>query len=183
MLDRMILNAFLVYKEHGTGHGAKTRTLLDFIRTGAEELLCWYSPGAKRIFDQYDRQLALLPGGQHGRPACERQMRTAEQRRDEERRLRERRREVPLSPRPADVEREQCRRRRELAIADEEANRLMVERSTSTSDEISAYQRVAAAIDATLQLAAQEEEIAPIGENYFGFIYLRIFESYDFFLY
>ena len=57
----------------------------------------------------------------------------------------------------------------------------MVERSTSTSDEISAYQRVAAAIDATLQLAAQEEEIAPTGENYFGFIYLRIFESYDFF--
>ena len=80
MLDCMILNCFVVYKEHGTGCGAKTRTLLDFIRTGAEELLCHYFPGAKRIFDQYDRQLASLPGGQHGRPARERQMRTAEQR-------------------------------------------------------------------------------------------------------
>ena len=110
-----------------------------------------------------------------------RHIRTDAERRDEERRLRERRQEVPSSPCPADVEHEQRRRRRELAAADEEANRLMVERSTSPSDEISAYQRVAAAIDATLQLAAQEEEIAPTGENYFGFIYLRIFESYDFF--
>ena len=63
MLDRMILNAFLVYKEYGTSQGAKTRTLLDFIRTGAEELLYWYSDGAYRIFRQYDLQLASQPGG------------------------------------------------------------------------------------------------------------------------
>ena len=183
MLDRMILNAFLTYKEHGTPQSAKTRTLLDFIRTGCEEILCHYSDGAKRIFHNYDLQLSLQPGGQHGRPPRERHMRTAAQRREEERRLRERRQEAPAPPGPADVEREQRRRRRELAIADETAHRLMAERSTSTSDEMAAYQRVAAAIDATLQLAAQEEEIAPTGENYFGFIYLRIFESYDFFLY
>ena len=182
MLDRMVLNAFLVYKEHGTDQSAKTRMLLDFIRTGAEEILCHYSDGAYRIFRQYGLQLASQLGGQHGQPPRERHMRTAAQRREEERRLRERRQEAPAPPGPADVEREQRRRRRELAIADEKANRLMVERSTSTSDEMAAYQRVAAAIDATLQLAAQEEEIAPTGENYFGFIYLRIFESYDFFV-
>ena len=58
----------------------------------------------------------------------------------------------------------------------------MAERSTSTSDEMAAYQREAAAVNAAMQLAAQEEEIAPTGENYFGFIFLDIYESYDFFV-
>ena len=175
MLDRMILNAFLVYKEHGTGHDAKTRTLLDFIRTGCEEILRHYSSGADRILHNYEVQLLSQPGGQHGRTPRVRHIRTGAERRDEERRLRERRQEAPAPPGPADVEHEQRRRRRELAIADETALRRVAERSTSTSDEMAAYQREAAVADAAMQLAAQEEEIAPTGENYFGFIYLRIF--------
>ena len=183
MLDRMVLNAFLTYKKHGTPESAKTRTLLDFIRTGCEEILRHYSPGADRIFHNYGVQLSLQPGGQHGRTPRVRHIRTAAQRRDEERRLREHRQEAPAPPAPADTDRAQRRRRRALALGDEELAIAIQERSTSPSDEFSAYQCAAAAIDATLQLAEQEAEIAPTGENYFGFIYLRIFESYDFFLY
>ena len=66
---------------------------------------------------------------------------------------------------------------------DETVLRDVAERSTTTSDEVAAYQREAAALDAAMQLAAREEEIAPTGENYFCFIFLDIYESYDFFLY
>ena len=50
---------------------------------------------------------------------------------------------------------------------DETVLRDVAERSTTTSDEVTAYQREAAAADAAIQLATQEEVIAPTGENYF----------------
>ena len=182
MLDRMVLNAFLTYKEHGTPQSAKTRTLLDFIRTGCEEILRNYSRGADIIIHAYEVQQLSEPGGQHGRAPRVRHVRTSAERREEARRLRERRQGAPAPPGPADAERAQRRRRRVLALGDEEATRRVQERSTSPSDEYDAYEVAAAAIDATIQLADQEVEIAPTGENYFGFIYLRIFESYDFFV-
>ena len=184
MLDRMILNAFLTYKEHGTPASAKTRTLLDFIRTGCEEILRNYSRGADIIIHAYEVQQLSEPGGQHGRAPRVRHVRTSAERREEARRLRERRQGAPAppaDPSPADAERLQRRRRRALVVGDEEAVRRVQERSTSPSDQYDAYEVAMAAIDATIQMGAQEVEIAPTGENYFGFIYLRIFESYVFF--